>query len=235
MAYVIAIDIGGTFTDLVACDVETGAVAYTKSPTTYDRLGEAIFECIRKAKIDAREASFVKHGTTLVINALLQRVGAKTALLATKGFRDLLEIGRGNRTRPFDLRFHREPPLIPRELRFDVTERVRGSGQVQTPLAIGELKHAGRHDAGSGRRGARHQLPQLVPDAGPRAGRGGGNAPVVARMSSSPPGQNSRANGMSSSAPRRRRRTPMSGRRSASTSRNSIPNCGRAASTALCC
>ena len=140
MAYVIAIDIGGTFTDLVACDAETGAVAYTKSPTTYDRLGEAIFECIRKASLDAREASFVKHGTTLVINALLQRVGAKTALLATKGFRDLLEIGRGNRTRPFDLRFHREPPLIPRELRFDVTERVRGSGQVQTPLAIGELK-----------------------------------------------------------------------------------------------
>ena len=94
MPYVIAIDIGGTFTDLVACDVETGAVAYTKSPTTYDRLGEAIFECIRKAALDAREASFVKHGTTLVINALLQRVGAKTALLATKGFRDLLEIGR---------------------------------------------------------------------------------------------------------------------------------------------
>ena len=141
MPYIIAVDIGGTFTDLVACDVETGAVAYTKSPTTYDRLGAAIFECIRKAEIDAREASFVKHGTTLVINALLQRVGAKTALLATKGFRDLLEIGRGNRTRPFDLRFHREPPLIPREFRFDVTERVRGSGQVQTPLAVGELNN----------------------------------------------------------------------------------------------
>jgi len=141
VAYVIAIDIGGTFTDLVACDVETGAVAYTKSPTTYDRLGEAIFDCIRKAKIDAREASFVKHGTTLVINALLQRVGAKTALLATKGFRDLLEIGRGNRTRPFDLRFHREPPLVQRELRFDVTERIRGSGEVQTPLATGELEN----------------------------------------------------------------------------------------------
>jgi N-methylhydantoinase A len=140
LAYVIAIDIGGTFTDLVACDVETGAVAYTKSPTTYNRLGEAIFDCIRKARIDAREANFVKHGTTLVINALLQRVGAKTALLATKGFRDLLEIGRGNRTRPFDLRFHREPPLIPRELRFDVTERVSGAGQVRTPLAAGELQ-----------------------------------------------------------------------------------------------
>jgi N-methylhydantoinase A len=150
LAYVIAIDIGGTFTDLVACDVETGAVAYTKSPTTYDRLGEAIFDCIRKAKIDAREANFVKHGTTLVINALLQRVGAKTALLATKGFRDLLEIGRGNRTRPFDLRFHREPPLIPRELRFDVTERVRGSGDVQTPLAVGELKDLAETMRGAG-------------------------------------------------------------------------------------
>ena len=115
--YVIAVDIGGTFTDLVACDVETGAVAYTKSPTTYGRLGEAIFDCIRKAALDARDASFVKHGTTLVINALLQRAGAKTALLTTKGFRDVLEIGRGNRTQPFNLRFHREPPLIPRELR----------------------------------------------------------------------------------------------------------------------
>src|SRR5438105_3477608 len=75
VSFVIAIDIGGTFTDLVACDVETGAVAYTKSPTTYGQLGDAIFDCIRKAKLDAREASFVKHGTTLVINALLQRAG----------------------------------------------------------------------------------------------------------------------------------------------------------------
>jgi N-methylhydantoinase A len=139
LAYVIAIDIGGTFTDLVACDVETGAVAYTKSPTTYSQLGDAIFDCIRKAELDARDASFVKHGTTLVINALLQRVGAKTALITTKGFRDVLEIGRGNRTQPFNLRFHREPPLIPRELRFEVDERIEGTGRVRTPLAIEEL------------------------------------------------------------------------------------------------
>jgi N-methylhydantoinase A len=137
--YVIAIDIGGTFTDLVACDVATGAVAYTKSPTTYGRLGDAIFDCIRKASLEARDASFVKHGTTLVINALLQRAGAKTALLTTKGFRDVLEIGRGNRTQPFNLRFHREPPLIPRDLRFEVDERVEGSGTVRTPLAFDQL------------------------------------------------------------------------------------------------
>ena len=147
MPYVIAIDIGGTFTDLVACDVETGAVAYTKSPTTYGQLGDAIFDCIRKAALDARDANFVKHGTTLVINALLQRTGAKTALLTTKGFRDLLEIGRGNRTQPFNLRFRREPPLVPRELRFEIEERVEGSGRVRTPLAIAELGRSRRDPA----------------------------------------------------------------------------------------
>jgi N-methylhydantoinase A len=138
--YIIAVDIGGTFTDLVACDVDTGAVAFTKSPTTYGNLGAAIFDCIRKARLDARDASFVKHGTTLVINALLQRAGAKTALLTTKGFRDVLEVGRGNRTQPFNLRFHREPPLIPRELRYEATERMEASGRVRVPLATDELK-----------------------------------------------------------------------------------------------
>jgi len=137
--YVIAIDIGGTFTDLVACDVDTGKVAYTKSPTTYNRLGDAIFDCIRKAALDARDASFVKHGTTLVINALLQRTGARTALVTTKGFRDVLEVGRGNRTQPFNLRFHRVPPLIPRELRLELDERIEGSGRVRTPLAADQL------------------------------------------------------------------------------------------------
>ena len=139
MAYIIAVDIGGTFTDLVACDVATGAVAFTKSPTTYGDLGAAIFDCIRKARLDAREASFVKHGTTLVINALLQRAGARTALLTTRGFRDVLEVGRGNRTQPFNLRFRREPPLIPRELRFEADERMEASGRVRVPLATEAL------------------------------------------------------------------------------------------------
>lgn len=145
MSYIIAVDIGGTFTDLVACDVETGSVAYTKSPTTYGELGEAIFDCIRKTGLNASEATFVKHGTTLVINALLQRSGSKTALLTTQGFRDVLEIGRGNRTQPFNLRFQREAPLVPRELRFEVTERMECSGRVRVPLAVEQL--AGLADA----------------------------------------------------------------------------------------
>ena len=93
-----------------------------------------------KRTIDARDASMVKHGTTLVINALLHRVGSKTALLTTKGYRDILEIGRGNRTQPFNLRFRREEPLIPRELRLEVTERVEGSGQMREALATNELE-----------------------------------------------------------------------------------------------
>src|SRR5204863_4285197 len=123
---------------------------YTTSRTADGQLGDAIFDCIRKAKLDAREASFVKHGTTLVINALLQRAGAKTALLTTKGFRDVLEIGRGNRTQPFNLRFHREPPLVPREWRFEIAERVDGHGRERTPLdkaALGALAEALKSNA----------------------------------------------------------------------------------------
>lgn len=135
MSYVLAVDIGGTFTDLVACNSATGAIAYTKSPTTYEHLGDAIFDCIRKAQLDIRHAHLVKHGTTLVINALLQRSGSRTALVTTKGFRDVLEIGRGNRTVPFDLRFRRDPPLISRELRFELDERIDAKGGVRKALS----------------------------------------------------------------------------------------------------
>jgi hypothetical protein len=81
MSYAIAVDIGGTFTDLVAFDHETQKVFYAKSPTTYDNLVEGIFDCFRKAKIKPAEAALVNHGTTLVINSLIQRKGAKTALV----------------------------------------------------------------------------------------------------------------------------------------------------------
>ena len=91
-----------------------------QEPDHLRRTGRGDLRLHPQGALDARDASFVKHGTTLVINALLQRTGAKTALLTTRGFRDVLEIGRGNRTQPFNLRFHREPPLVPRELRFEV-------------------------------------------------------------------------------------------------------------------
>ena len=140
MSYAIAVDIGGTFTDLVAFDHATQKVLYSKSPTTYDNLVEGILDCFNKAKIKPAEASLVNHGTTLVINSLIQRKGAKTALVTSKGFRDILEIARGNRPDPFDLHYQRDEPLIPRELRLEVAERMDSKGEVVTPLDTAALK-----------------------------------------------------------------------------------------------
>jgi N-methylhydantoinase A len=150
MTYAIAVDIGGTFTDLVAFDHQTQKVLYSKSPTTYDNLVEGILDCFNKAKITPAQASLVNHGTTLVINSLIQRKGSKTALVTTQGFRDILEIARGNRPDPFDLHYQRDEPLIPRELRLEVPERMGSKGEIVTPLDLpaleklaGEIKNLG--------------------------------------------------------------------------------------------
>ena len=134
MSYAIAVDIGGTFTDLVAFDHATQKVIYSKSPTTYDNLVDGILACFNKAQLEPAQASIVNHGTTLVINSLIQRKGAKTALVTSRGFRDILEIARGNRPDPFDLHYQRDEPLIPRELRLEVSERMGSKGEVVTPL-----------------------------------------------------------------------------------------------------
>ena len=134
MAYAVAVDIGGTFTDLVAYDYDTHTVTYTKNLTNYGNLVEGVLDCFVKAKLDPRYANLVNHGTTLVINSLIQRKGAKAALITTSGFRDVLEIARGNRPDPFDLHYHRDEPLIPRPLRFEVKERIGSKGEIVTPI-----------------------------------------------------------------------------------------------------
>lgn len=150
MTYTVAVDIGGTFTDLVAYDHASHRVLYTKSPTTYGNFVEGILDCFGKGQLAPDAAEIVNHGTTLVINALIQRRGANAALVTTKGFRDVLEIARGNRPDPFDLNYRRDPPLIPRKLRFEVDERIASSGEVVRPLDVegltalaGTLKTAG--------------------------------------------------------------------------------------------
>src|SRR5215472_9234942 len=140
MPYAVAVDIGGTFTDLVAYDAETHRVAYAKSPTTYGNLVDGVLDCFAKAKLDPSSVGFVNHGTTLVINALIQRKGAKAALVTTAGFRDILEIARGNRPDPFDLHYRRDEPLIPRELRFEVKERIGSQGEIVTGLDLEALE-----------------------------------------------------------------------------------------------
>ena len=140
MTYAVAVDIGGTFTDLVAFDPVAQRVVYTKSPTTYEDFTAGIMECFGKAGVAPGEADLLNHGTTLVINSLIQRRGARTALITTRGFRDVLEIARGNRPDPFDLHYQREEPLIPRELRFEVAERMGPSGEVLEALDTAGLR-----------------------------------------------------------------------------------------------
>ncbi|HEY7558214.1 MAG TPA: hydantoinase/oxoprolinase family protein [Candidatus Binatia bacterium] len=129
----IAVDIGGTFTDLVAVD-DHDQVYRSKSLTTPDDLARGIDDCLSHVKIDVAEASFFVHGSTVAINAVLERKGAKTGLITTKGFRDVYEIGRGNRPEGYNLFFKRPVPLVPRNLRLEVDERLYATGEVLTPL-----------------------------------------------------------------------------------------------------
>ncbi|HEY5350078.1 MAG TPA: hydantoinase/oxoprolinase family protein, partial [Candidatus Lustribacter sp.] len=136
----MAVDIGGTFTDLVAFDRSSNRVVYTKSPTTYGDFGAGILDCFAKVELEPADVELINHGTTLVINALIQRNGARAALVTTKGFRDVLEIARGNRPDPFDLYFKRDEPLIPRTRRFELNERVDAHGNVVVPLDPVEIE-----------------------------------------------------------------------------------------------
>jgi len=145
----IAVDIGGTFTDLVAAD-EHGQVSRSKALTTPDDLARGIQECLRGANIDVAGASFFVHGSTVAINAVLERKGARTGLITTQGFRDVYEIGRGNRPEGYNLFFKRPVPLVPRDLRLEVDERLYATGEVLRPLdeqsaaaTIGALRAAG--------------------------------------------------------------------------------------------
>jgi N-methylhydantoinase A len=129
----IAVDIGGTFTDLVAVD-DQGQIYRSKSLTTPDDLSRAIQDCLNAARINVAQASFFIHGSTVTINAVLERKGARTGLITTQGFRDVYEIGRGNRPEGYNLFFKRPVPLVSRDLRFEVDERLYATGEVLRPL-----------------------------------------------------------------------------------------------------
>jgi N-methylhydantoinase A/oxoprolinase/acetone carboxylase beta subunit len=136
----IAVDIGGTFTDVVAADVETGAYHTVKVPSTPGALVEGVREgalrAVDRAGAQASEVTRFIHGTTVATNALLERKGARTAVLATEGFEDVLEIGRLKRTKMYDLFMDPETPvfLAPKRRRYGIRERVAADGSVVTAL-----------------------------------------------------------------------------------------------------
>jgi N-methylhydantoinase A len=129
----IATDIGGTFTDLVALDRE-GKVYTVKGDTTPPFFEQGVIRVMEKSGIEPAGISAFIHGTTTIINALTERKGAKTALITTRGFRDVLEIARCNRPDLFNLVFAKPRPFIPRYLRFEVEERISAAGEILVPL-----------------------------------------------------------------------------------------------------
>jgi N-methylhydantoinase A len=130
----VASDIGGTFTDLVYLDERSGDVGTAKSDTTPSEFQRGVMETLTRAQIQGSGVDFFVHGTTVIINALTERKGARTGLITTKGFRDVLEIQRGNRPDLYNLRYSKPKPFVPRYLRLEVLERVSHKGEVLTPI-----------------------------------------------------------------------------------------------------
>ena len=139
----IAFDIGGTFTDFVARDDATGATTVLKLASTPDDPARAVAEglpaLLAKAGADPARITAALHATTVATNAIIQRRGARTALVATRGFRDVLIIGRQKRYETYDMHLQKPPPLIPRRDIFEVTERLGADGEVVEALDEADL------------------------------------------------------------------------------------------------
>ena len=138
-----ATDVGGTFTDIVyfSTDPVTGVqeIVTAKSDTTPPDFEQGVMNVLRKSGVPLEEIAFLAHGTTLVINALTERKGVKTALITTEGFRDSLEIARGNRPDFFNLHYEKPPPFVPRYLRREVPGRMSQVGRERAPLDMSGL------------------------------------------------------------------------------------------------
>lgn len=130
----IGIDVGGTFTDLVYYDPETGKIDLRKTPTTPHNHAEGVIAGIRKFGISLSDVEKIAHGTTVATNTALEKNGARTAVLITAGFGDMFEFGRGNRTSLYDFKYTRPAPLVHRSRVFELDERMLHDGTPQTPL-----------------------------------------------------------------------------------------------------
>ncbi|MGR3908352.1 hydantoinase/oxoprolinase family protein [Burkholderia sp. SR8] len=142
----IGVDIGGTFTDLVLLD-DKGQIAFTKVSSTPAAPEEAVLtgvqRILKQAGLKTDDVTEILHGTTVGSNTMLQKVGAKCGLITTRGFRDVLEIGRVRTPTMFDLTWDKPVPLVERRYRLEVDERTLASGEVERATPIGEVLKAG--------------------------------------------------------------------------------------------
>lgn len=136
----VAVDIGGTFTDLVAIDRATGRVTQAKSLTTPHDLSQGVWDCFVKAGTRLPGVQTLIHGSTVAINLAIEEKGARTALVVTKGTRDVYKIGRQNRPEAYNFAFLRPQPLVPRSRTYEITERLSARGTVLIPLDLQQLE-----------------------------------------------------------------------------------------------
>ena len=140
----VATDVGGTFTDLVYFEIDEKTkkakkISNAKSDTTPPNYEKGVFKAIEKSGISISEAIFFAHGTTVIINSITERKGSVTGLITTKGFRDSLEIARGDRPDFFNLRYKKPKPFIPRYLRAEVPGRMDFLGKEIEKLQLNDL------------------------------------------------------------------------------------------------
>ena len=158
----IAVDIGGTFTDLQILDTRSGAVTNLKTPTTPEDPSLGLMTGIREAAtrdgFGLADIGYLLHGTTIATNAVLERKLPRCALVTTAGFEDVLEIGRHYRREIYALNPEVPPALVPRDRRVGVHERIRADGSIETALTASVPGGAGR-EARSSRRGNRRAVP----------------------------------------------------------------------------
>jgi len=140
----VAVDIGGTFTDVVVFDEAQRDLSLAKTLSTPAELARGVLDGLTKAAVRFDQVTTLIHGSTIVVNAIIERKGAKTALVTTKGFRDVYEIGRINRPESFNPRFRKHRPLVPREDIFEVSERMLADGSVRTPFDENQAREVAR-------------------------------------------------------------------------------------------
>ena len=141
---IVGVDVGGTFTDLVLVDQKTQAVRLAKVPSTVENQAFGVLNALNEANVELAAIGLIIHGTTTTTNAVLERKLSKTGLITTRGFRDVLELGRRTRPQAYGMK-GAFVPIIPRDLRVEVTERMDAAGAVVTPLDEAEVADAARH------------------------------------------------------------------------------------------
>ena len=144
MSYKIGVDVGGTFTDVCMFHEESGEVYVYKLPSTpadpSEAIGKGIDDIIFLNDVDVKDISYLAHGTTVATNAALERRGCKTALITTKGFRDVIELARQQRASLYDVQVDKPVPIIYRKDRHEITERICQNGSVRIPINRREVE-----------------------------------------------------------------------------------------------